>query len=178
MLVLAVIVVALLIFATLGSRLRGYVGRTLSEKTIAIRKDKQIPEKTYEWQLTDVVGNSHVFKDEKGKVIFLNFWATWCAPCLKEMPDIQKLYDAYGNKVSFLLVTQEDSAKVSRFVHKKGYDLPIYYAESDIPKVFFSKILPATYIIDRTGKIVVAETGSANWNSKKIRSLLDDLLQE
>jgi thiol-disulfide isomerase/thioredoxin len=163
----------------MGPKLRGYAGRLWNKSTVAFKTDRQLPEKTYDWQLTHIDGIEYAFAEEKGNVVFLNFWATWCGPCLKEMPDIQRLYDDYGGKISFLLVTQEDTAKVKRFVEKRNYTLPIYFTKKgDIPEEMASKSLPTTYIIGKSGKIARAETGATNWNSLEIRSLLDDLLKK
>lgn len=166
-------------FTPLGPKVRGYAGRLLSKSTVALKTDRQVSNDAYVWQMTDTDGKSHSFTEEKGKVVFLNFWATWCAPCLKEMPDIQKVYDDYGAKVSFMLVTQEDTAKVQAFLKKKGYTLPIYFTdEADIPDELASKSMPTTYIIGKSGKMARAETGAIDWNSDEIRSLLDGLLAE
>ncbi|MGB7394212.1 MAG: TlpA disulfide reductase family protein, partial [Pricia sp.] len=161
-------------FTPLGPRARGYAGRLWSKSAVAFKTDRQLDENAYRWLLTDIDGNAYNLKKAKGQAIFLNFWATWCGPCLKEMPDIQKLYDDYGEKVTFLLVTQEDTEKVEAFMKKKNYRLPIYFTDKeDIPEEIASKSLPTTYIIDATGKIVRAETGATNWNSDEVRRLFE-----
>ncbi|WP_373519815.1 TlpA family protein disulfide reductase [Pricia sp.] len=166
-------------FTPLGPKLRGYAGRLWSKNAVALKTDRQISEEAYGWQLTDTDGNPHGFTEAKGKVVFLNFWATWCGPCLKEMPDIQNLYDDYGDQVRFLLVTQEDRAKVDAFLQKKKYTLPIYFTDTaDIPEEIASKSMPTTYILDKSGKIARAETGAADWNGSEVRAMLDRLLAE
>lgn len=166
-------------FTPLGPKLRGYAGRLWSKNAVALKTDRQVSDEAYSWQLTDTEGNSHGFTETKGKVVFLNLWATWCGPCLKEMPDIQKLYNDYGDKVGFLLVTEEETAKVEAFLQKKAYTLPIYFTDSgDMPKEIASKSMPTTYIIDKSGKIARAETGVANWNGSEVRAMLDSLLAE
>jgi hypothetical protein len=67
---------------------------------------------------------------------------------------------------------------VLNFLKRKNLDLPVYYPASETPKTLKSKLLPTTYIIDREGKIVVAETGAADWNSSETRGLIDDLLSQ
>ncbi len=166
-------------FTPLGPKVRGYAGRLWSKTAVALKTDRQISEDSYMWQLTDTEGNSYGFTEAKEKVIFLNFWATWCGPCLKEMPDIQKLYTDYGEKVGFFLVTQEKTAKVNAFLQKKRYTFPIYFTDKgDIPDEIASKSMPTTYIIGKSGKIARAETGAANWNGSEVRNLLDSLLAE
>jgi len=166
-------------FTPLGPKVRGFAGRLWSKNAVALKTDRQVSEEAYGWQLTDTDANPYNFAEEKGKVVFLNFWATWCGPCLKEMPDIQKLYDDYGDSVGFLLVTQEETAKVDAFLQKKDYTLPIYFTDSEnIPEELASKSMPTTYIIGTSGKIALAETGAKDWNSEEVRAMLDGLLAE
>lgn len=168
-----------ILFTPLGPKVKGYASRMWYKNVVAQKTDKQVSEEVYTWQLTDIEGNLVSFGDETDKVIFLNFWATWCAPCIKEMPDIQKLYDNYGEKVSFLLVTEEETSRVQAFMQKKKFNLPVYFTKKiDIPDELRFKLIPTTYIIGRSGKIAKAETGAVDWNSDEIRSLLDDLLAE
>lgn len=179
--ILSLFLVALLayFYTPLGPRLRGYAGRLWNNNRVALKTDNLLSERAYDWQLISADGSIHNFAEERDKVIFLNFWATWCAPCLREIPDIQKLYDDYGKKVHFLLVTEEGPEKVNLFVEKTGYTLPIYITEkADIPEEITSKSLPTTYIIDASGKIIRAETGAANWNSIGVRKLLESLVKE
>lgn len=167
------------LFTPLGPKVKGYASRMWFKNIVALKTDKQVSEAVYTWQLTDIDGNVHNFSNETESVVFLNFWATWCAPCIKEMPDIQKLYDDYGERVSFLLVTEEKNTKVKAFLQKRGYNLPIYFArKTDIPDELMFKLIPTTYIIGRSGKIAMAETGAVDWNNDDIRSLLDGLLAE
>lgn len=179
LLILFLVGLVVYFFTPLGPKVRGYAGRLWSKNAVALKADRQISDEAYDWQLTGTDSNAYGFTESKGKVVFLNFWATWCGPCLKEMPDIQKLYDDYGDKVDFLLVTQEETAKVDVFLQKKEYTLPIYFTETqDIPEEIASKSMPTTYIIDTSGKIVLAETGAKDWNSVEVRAILDGLLAE
>ena len=74
------------------------------------------------------------FNDTKGEVVLLNFWATWCPPCIAELPSMQKLYNDYKDKVRFVFVTNEDKATIEAFLAEKGYDLPIYTSVTAIPE--------------------------------------------
>ena len=113
----------------------------------------------------------------KNKVIFINLWATWCPPCIAEMPSIQKLHSDYSDKVLFLLISNESFEKTNRFKKAKGYDF-LVYRPSSIPQPLYGKSIPRTLIIDSEGKIKVEKTGAVDWNSNKIRSLLDELIEE
>jgi thiol-disulfide isomerase/thioredoxin len=133
---------------------------------------------TYNWQLLDVNSHQFDFNKTKGKVVFVNLWATWCPPCIAEMPNMQKIYQDYGDKVTFLFVSNEKSTKVSVFLNKKNLTIPAYYPITNNPKEISSTSIPATYIIDKKGFIVVEKIGVANWNSDVVRELLDQLLSE
>lgn len=132
---------------------------------------------SYDWNLTGLNAENINFKELENKVIFVNFWATWCPPCRAEMPMIQKLYADYKDKVAFVFVTNEDWGKVEVFFNKNGYDLPVYNSASEPPNSFTqTNSIPATYLIDKSGHILISKTGSADWNSNKIRKLLDELI--
>ncbi|WP_104736331.1 TlpA family protein disulfide reductase [Hanstruepera ponticola] len=131
----------------------------------------------YQWELVDQDGNILNFKDVKGKVVFLNFWATWCPPCIAEMPSIDALYQDYNEEVVFLLVSNENSNKVKQFLSDNQFNLNYYNTLTVAPKVLSSNSIPQTYIIDKYGKIRIEKNGAANWNSDTVRNLLDELLK-
>jgi len=134
---------------------------------------------SYDWDLKGLNAESINFNELENKVIFVNFWATWCPPCRAEMPMIQKLYDDYKDKVAFVFVTNEDWPIVEGFFNKNSYNLPVYNAVSAPPNSFTkTNSIPATYLIDKKGNILIAKTGSADWNSNKIRKLLDELIAQ
>lgn len=80
----------------------------------------------FSWKLVSPDGKLIEFEEFRGKVVFLNFWATWCPPCRAEMPDIQRLYEDYEDRIAFILVTQEDPVNVQSFIEDKGYSVPFY----------------------------------------------------
>lgn len=142
----------------------------------AVEDQNQLPSFTY--AVTDLMGNDTTFTIGNGKVMFISYWATWCPPCLAELPSIQSLYKAYGDRVIFLLLTTEDPVVVTRFMRKKGYELPVYFSRMDTPAVLKERTIPTNFVINAQGKIIIKETGAANWNSTKVRVLLDGLLEE
>lgn len=132
----------------------------------------------YDWILQQLNVSEVNVSQSKGKVTLINFWATWCPPCVAEMPSFQKLYDAYGAKVDFYFVTSEKPEKVAGFIEKNGYTLPIFLQASQSPKQLESSVLPTSYLISKSGEIMIAEEGAADWNSEKIRKLIDKLIAE
>ena len=173
-----IIGMVLILFTPVGFHARVFVGRLLSTSAAVLKTELQLPVENYDWQLVDVTGNEFNFENTKGKVVLVNFWATWCPPCVAEMPSLQGLYDDYNDRVVFMFVAKDKVAKVSAFMAKKGYTLPVYYSKSEAPSILTSKTIPTTYVIDKAGKIIIAETGAADWNSDKTRKILDQLLAE
>lgn len=117
--------------------------------------------------------------DFKGKVVFLNFWGSWCPPCVAEMPSIQKLYDSKKGDVAFVLVTMKDKPeKFVPFLQENNYSMPVYEANSLLPKVLIPGSFPTTYLLNKKGEIVLKEINSADWNSPEIVQLIDKLVNE
>lgn len=142
-----------------------------------IDKDDQKKVTYASWKLRDLEGNELNYQDTKGKVVFVNLWATWCPPCIAEFQNIQDLYDDYGDDVLFLLVSHESPETIKKFLNKKKYQIPIYMPLTDYPDDFNPSSIPRTYIVDKDGYVVVDKKGAANWNSDKIRNQLDKLLK-
>ncbi len=132
----------------------------------------------YNWKLVDVNGNAVSFAEAKGKVIFVNKWATWCPPCVGEMPEIQSLYNEFKDnpKIAFYLVSNETTDKIKLFTEKHGYNFPVYTQATFAPQILQSETIPTTFIIDKNGNIVVKESGAANWGSQKTIKIINDLI--
>lgn len=139
---------------------------------------KVLNENDYNWKYQSFTGEMHHFSENKDKVVLLNFWATWCPPCVAEMPSLQELYDAYGDKVEFVLITGDDNNLVAPFMNKRDYSLPVYNAVDLVPDILKSKNIPVTYLISKKGEIILHKTGAAKWHSDKVKALLDKLLAE
>lgn len=142
-----------------------------------IDSDKQEQLSSYNWSLLDEHGNTFNFYDHKGKVVLLNFWATWCPPCIAEMPSMQALYNDYKDKVAFVFVTSDWFKDVTPFMEKNNYTFNVYRpAANQYPEQFDVRTIPRTFLIAKDGAIVMDKAGAANWNSDNIRALLDKLL--
>jgi thiol-disulfide isomerase/thioredoxin len=132
---------------------------------------------SYQWELQDFYGKSVAFEAFEDKVIVINFWATWCPPCVAEMPSLQELYNAYGDRVSFLFVANDEKDKVEKYMKRKNFNFPVYYQLSHPAKQLQSSSLPTTFILDKNGEIYVRQVGAIDWNSARVKKLLDKLLQ-
>ncbi|MBD1260444.1 redoxin domain-containing protein [Maribacter polysiphoniae] len=144
----------------------------------AMDEDEQTQLEPFTYRLATLEGAPADVGIGKGKVTFLSYWATWCPPCRAELPSIQKLYDDYGDKVDFVLITHEDPDVIQTFLNKKEFDFPVVLPRMETPAELLERTIPTNYVIDKTGKVVVKEQGATDWNSQKIRNTLDTLIGE
>lgn len=130
--------------------------------------------------LESLNGEKIALSEMQDKVLFINFWATWCPPCIAEMPGINDLYEqTAADDVAFLMIsTDEDFNKAKAFVQRKGFDFPIYRLRSTVPSVLQGSVLPTTYIVAKDGEIVVKHQGMADYNNDKMKDLLKQLSDE
>lgn len=149
----------------------------MSPSTLDEDKQLSLSKAALNWSFADQNGTSSRLSDFQDKPVFLNFWATWCPPCIAEMPDIQDLYDNYSDRVAFLLVTDESPEKVNAFMEKRGFRMPIYYHRSGVPQEFATQSIPTTFVISPEQKIVIRKTGAAKWNSQSMHQLFDEMLE-
>lgn len=176
--VIVILVVIIFLFTPVGFHFKVFINRLVSFSPSEIATGQQKELSDYNWQLVSQNGQLLNLEEKKGKVLIINMWATWCPPCVAEMPSFQKLYEDYGDQVSFLFIARDEKDKVNSFLAKKGYTLPVYYEYSETPKVFESNSIPISFLVDKAGKIKIAHTGAADWNSEAIRLSLDALLAE
>lgn len=109
-------------------------------------------------------GGELTLSDNKGKVILLNFWATWCGPCVGEMPAFPRLVEKYGDDLALIAVDcGEDEATVKNFLETNGYTFPVVLdLEGKVSALYPADGLPYTLLIDRDGKIVSIHEGAGS----------------
>ncbi|MXV38630.1 redoxin domain-containing protein [Flavobacteriaceae bacterium Ap0902] len=145
----------------------------LSPNEVSAEKQKQLID--YNLTFNDKAGNFSSLKDNQGKVMVINFWATWCPPCIAEMPAFSKVYKDYSDRVAFYFITQDNWDVINAFEQKRQYQLP-YYKLINPSKDLEYASLPTTYVIDKTGNVLIDKVGVADWNSEKFRKTLDKAL--
>lgn len=119
--------------------------------------------------------------DQKGKVVFINFWATWCPPCIAEMPSIQSLYNEFkGNeKVMFLMVDVDNKPEKSqKFMDKRKFDMPVYTPVSVIPKSYMDRSIPTSLVLNKYGKVVFKHEGMGDYSNKEFATFINQLINE
>jgi peroxiredoxin len=142
-----------------------------------------------DFALENLQGEEHRLAEFKGKVIMLNFWATWCEPCRKEMPSMQTLWEAYKDKGFVIVAVAGDrgipffssmtKGTIESFVKELGLTYPILWdSKGKVRPLYEVWSLPWTYLIGKDGKIIGKAPGERDWASPKARALVEQLLEE
>ena len=176
---LLVILFILSFFLTpLGDFAKSNLMRAFASNPEIIKVENQETLPGYDWRLRDAEGNLFNFKKSEGKVVFLDFWATWHTPSTAELQDIQKLYEAYSDEVDFYIITNEERHPVEEFMRQRPYTFPVTYRLTDEPAPLSIPEPSGAYIIDKKGNIVIKTVEIKNWYSDKVIQLLDSLVSE
>jgi thiol-disulfide isomerase/thioredoxin len=126
----------------------------------------------------DETGRTKSLAEYRGEVVFLNVWATWCPPCIAEMPSIQALYDQVGDdeSISFLLVSvDEDFETARRFMERRNLTMPIVHFRGKAPGTYESGVVPTTYVISKDGKLIMEKQGFAKYDTPEFEQFLREL---
>lgn len=149
-----------------------------SPRAMNLEKQEQLSDLDYNWVLAWDQNEPFYFSSMREQVVFLNFWATWCPPCIAEMSEIQALYEKWGDKVAFMLVTSEKPEVVKAFMEKNEYQMPVFYlAGTQPPEALSFRAFPTTFIISKDGHVVTRKTGAANWDSRATEKIFEELLK-
>ncbi|MCF6245759.1 MAG: TlpA family protein disulfide reductase [Desulfobacula sp.] len=123
-----------------------------------------------DFSLVDRQGKTWVLSELKGQVVFINFWATWCPPCLKELPSMQKLYTSLPkDKFKMLAILNKDKVSLADFVTKqKGITMPVLDDAQNVAGTkYFLTGLPESFVVDQQGILVEKFIGPAQWDSPR-----------
>ncbi|HET8839019.1 MAG TPA: TlpA disulfide reductase family protein [Flavobacteriaceae bacterium] len=123
-------------------------------------------------------GESLNMREFEGKVVFMNVWATWCAPCVAEMPGINNLYnDIQDENIEFVMLSVDDQfEKAVAFKTRKNFDFEVYRSAGNFPEMYQTSTIPTTYIIDAEGNLVLEHKGMANYHSDEFKNFLRKLM--
>lgn len=176
---LLLIAFALSFFVTpLGDYSKLQLNRLFATSPTVINKEKGGKIGGYDWKLKDADWNFFNFEKSKGKVIFINFWASWHLPSRAQLKDVSALYESYGDKVDFYIITNEERTPVEQFMTKNKYTFPITYQIIGEPSPIQLLEPPGCYILDREGIIRIHQNDISDWDNSKVRKLLDELINE
>lgn len=135
----------------------------------------------YRFALETAGGQTVSLDDYRGDVVFVNVWASWCPPCVAEMPTIETLYDnvsGHENITFILLSMDEDKQKAVDFMEGKEFRMPYYFPASALPDAFRSPYLPTTYVLSKQGKVVYKKEGIADYSSSNFARWIIELAQK
>lgn len=130
----------------------------------------------------DARGKTLSLADFAGRLVLVNFWATWCAPCRKEMPSLERLQTRLGDKIAILAISEDSSGQkaVAPFVARFGITALRTYLDptSAVGRAFEVDGLPTSFLIDRHGQVVGQVVGEAQWDGPKMLSVIEPLLRQ
>lgn len=176
---LSIIVLFLSFFVTpLGDFSKELLNKLFAATPSIISAENRGKVLTYDWKLKRADWSFFNFKEAEAKVVFINFWATWDLPSRAQLDDIQLLYNRYGEKMKFYIITNEEREMPEEMMERKEYTFPITYQivgeQSPI------KLLKegGSYLLDKKGNIVVHQTAIADWDNRTVYDLIDSLLQD
>jgi thiol-disulfide isomerase/thioredoxin len=137
-----------------------------------VSKQEEVTPQTL--QFSDLEGNAIELDDFEGKAIFLNLWATWCRPCIMEMPSIEQAYQELKEEgYVFLAASYEDPEKIREFADKQDFTFPFIHLKSDMQALGVQSI-PTTYIYNESGEVVARIIGSREWDSPELMARLQE----
>lgn len=149
---------------------------------INIAEEKEGQKFDYEFTVKDLNGKEVDMSSFRGKVIFLNLWATWCGPCRAEMPSIQALYNKVDrDKIAFVMLSldrDDHHARIVKYVADQNFSFPVYQPLSAVPNQLRVSIIPTTFVVGTDGKIKLKHSGTANYNTDEFQKFLEGLAQE
>jgi thiol-disulfide isomerase/thioredoxin len=133
----------------------------------------------WNFELIDESGKSFDMLRLEGKTVFINVWATWCPPCIAELPEIQQLYSKFKDEdILFLMISRDESFEQAvAFKDRKGFTFPIFSAKTALPKALSGNSIPRTYVINSEGRVVFSHSGLASYNNQSFISFIKETLK-
>lgn len=183
----ALIIIVILRYTGLLSAVTDFAGSTMMKTGVMDYEPEDGLKKEnfdYGFSVKDLQGNVVDFNSFKGKVVFLNLWATWCGPCRSEMPSIEALYSSIPDKdkVVFVMLSMdkpEHQGKVVKYIQSNEYTFPAYTLNDNLsPQLREVLSIPTTFVISKDGTIVSKKVGAANYDNNRFRKFLHELVVE
>jgi thiol-disulfide isomerase/thioredoxin len=133
------------------------------------------------FDLPDLQGKQHTLEDYRGQVVLVNFWASWCPPCIQEMPALKRLRQKLNGQPFEILSINvgEQKYKVWKFVKLVNFDLPVLLdTRKDTFNAWDSSVLPTSFLLDKQGSVRYRVQGDTEWDSENVSALIEALLEE
>jgi peroxiredoxin len=141
--------------------------------------EKSVNSKAPDFSLKDAHGRSLSLSSLRGKVVLINFWATWCPPCKAEMPSMNRLYNEIRNRGFEVVAISTDNSlsTIKDFLARNRIDFPVLFDETkSVTRQYHVFSMPTTFLIDRSGMIVEKFYGEEDWTDPVIRKKIEKLL--
>lgn len=154
----------------------GLLDPDVEAKATSMEQSKN-PKADFNMSLINSKGERVEMEALRGKVIFFNIWATWCPPCVAEMPGINNMYnDMKGDDVAFIMLSVDnDFQKAIDYNKRKGYDFEVYKLAGSLPPMYASQAIPTTYVIDAKGNLALTHKGMGDYDSEEFKEFLTNL---
>ena len=134
-----------------------------------------------DFMLSDLKGNPHTLADYRGKVVAVNFWASWCPPCIKELPGMQRLQKKLADEPFVMLPVNvgEQKYRVWKFLKLTNFTLPVLLdTQSKTFAAWDATVLPTSFLLDTDGRIRYRIQGDIEWDSEEVVAIIKDLVKE
>ena len=156
-----------------------YLSMFAPRQRAVLENSAMIEPADYDWSALDLNDQPVSFAKFKGKTIFLNIWATWCGPCVGEMPSIAvlaKKMKAREKPIEFVCISTDNSTEtVRQFLKGRDWSMTFLRAEQ-LPRVFLTEGIPATFVIASDGRIAASEIGAVDWDDPKVAAFIEKLV--
>ncbi|RJP41653.1 MAG: TlpA family protein disulfide reductase [Phycisphaerales bacterium] len=130
-----------------------------------------------DWQLRDTRGKQVALHDYTGKVVLLDFWATWCPPCVAASPSVQRLHDRFaGRGFSVLAIHFDDSGDPAGYARKHGYTFPILESGREVARQYGVDRIPTLVLVDRDGVVAHRQTGFSPDEEEELAAIIERTL--
>ena len=179
----AIIGIVLFLYVTglhtqvIGTMQRGLLATGLIKPSIP-ELTKDFPAANRDFYFSDTSGRVTSLNEFEGEVVFMNIWATWCPPCIAEMPSIEALYNNLKDheNIKFVLVSvDEDFNRAIEFMERRNFDLPIYHFRTKVPGTYESTVIPTTYVISKDGRLALEKRGLAKYDTPAFEAFMLEL---
>lgn len=176
--ILLILLVLAFFVTPLGYQGKLLLNRIFSFSPSVIPVSQRTTISDYDWKLKDANWEIFNFERSKGKVVFLNFWASWRLPCAAELRSVEVLYNKYKDRADFYIITDEEREPVLEFMEEHNFNFPVTYLIIGEDYPLDPSDPPRSYIIGKKGGVAVDQHGIADWDNTTVYGLLDELIAE
>ncbi|MDG1572660.1 TlpA disulfide reductase family protein [Robiginitalea sp. M366] len=159
-----------------GVKMRLVVREIVAPDAMPIAEFEQLHLDRETWEglrITDGDGNITQLSDLEAPVVFINYWASWCGPCVAEMPGIHGLYEDLKDEVGFVMINSDRTVEKARqYLDREGYPFSVQYWEEPVPEVFKTRSIPMTLVLDRRTGTLYRHWGIVNFDTAANRDFL------